>query len=371
MTPHSEVGLALISVVGFAGGLIAIFLRRMYLSDDYEADSRKIESIANGSRPDFTDTSFTPIANIYASIGLGNYPVLASLLGYFLATVVIVVALYGGGRRTATWATATYLLATFLFAGVYLGQYSKDVFLLPLTLLVVLLPRKAYWDVVLLAVMGGAAYLFRDYWALIALSYAVLRFLTIVQVRMRYLLPATSIGVVLLGVAIFVLRGRDPNYYRTSVQGDLDAATLIRPIEIFAQPIGGIVDNFVQFWLFLLPVTLPFSAGAMYGVIMLVLAFLRLIPILALRSRFKWPAAESADGAALRRALALFIAFMAVQALFEPDYGSVLRHLSPLLPLGLIMLQAMPQGAARQEALRGWSWSPRERGGSDTSVSST
>jgi len=306
VNPHDEVGLAVIMAVGVIFGLLAMYVRQHYLPSDYEADSRKIESIANGSRPDFVDSSFTPIANIYEFLGLANQPAIASLLGYGLAIVVIYVAVYWHGRKTATWITAAYAIGAFIFAGVYLGQYSKDVFLLPVVLLAIVLPRRIYWDLILLLGMGGAAYLFRDYWALIAAAYVTLRLLTLAQVRIRYLLTTAMVGAAALGLAIYFLRGHAPNYYRTSVQGNLEAATFIHPLEPLPQPLGGVVDIIAQFWLFMLPVTLPLVAGAAYIVVMLALSFLRVAPLIALRSDKSWPPASSLNGATLRRSLALF-----------------------------------------------------------------
>lgn len=358
-TPRTELGLLILVLLGFSGGLAAIFLRDKYLPSDYEADSRKIESIANGSRPDFVDSSFTPIARIYEALGLGTSPLLAAVLGYVLASVTIMIALYGGGRRTASWSTALYMLGSFIFAGIYLGQYSKDVFLLPLVIVLVLLPRRLWWDLCLLGLMGAAAYLFRDYWLLIMAAYIALRVATLRQLRMRYLLLLASGGALLFGLAIYVGQGRDPNHYRTSVQGYLEASTIIHPFEPLGQPAGGMIDIFVQFWLFFLPLTLPFSAGLSYIAIMAVLSFLRIMPLFAARSQYSWGAANTRDGATARRAISLFIAFAVVQALFEPDYGSVLRHLTPILPLGIVSMQAMSRPATGRARAYGWSWSAR------------
>jgi len=360
LTPRSEIGLLFFVLVGFLGGLFAVFFRGIYLPSDYEADSRKIESIANGSRPEFSDSSFTPIARIYEAIGLGGHPLLAALLGYLLASITLLMALYIGRRRTANWLTVVYLLSCFFFAGIYLGQYSKDVFLLPVVIVLIVLPSNFLWDAVVLVLMSGAAYLFRDYWALIAVAYLVLRAITVRQIRLRYLLGLSSIGVVGFGLAIYAVMGRDPNHYRTSVQGKLDAATFIHPIDFFAQPFSGLVDIFVQFWLLLLPIMLPFTAGVLYLVITCVLGFARLMPLQAVSSRLVWPRASSSEGATLRRAISLLVAFTAVQALFEPDYGSVLRHLTPMLGLGVIILQIMrTQRRAEGWKLTSWSWSVR------------
>lgn len=342
--------------VGFLAGLIITLLHDELLSDQYEFDALKIWRIARGDRPDFVDGSFTPVAMVYRALGMGDAPLAAALFGYLLASAVIVAAALRFGRRGLTPILAVYTVGAFGLAGVYLGQYSKDVFVLPVVALL-LLPKRWLWDAVPLAAMIVYAAWFRDYWMIVAACYCGYRLLTTRQVRLRYLLAIGSLAAVGISGLIFLVLGRNPNHYRTSVQGGLDANTLIAPLAPLPQPWGGFVDVFANYWLILVPVTLPFAAGIVYVAALAGLTFMRFTPFVGASSRRVWPQVDRIEGVLLRRCLSLLLAFGVVQALFEPDYGSVLRHLTPLLPLGLVAGLAMQAAPAAERGIRSWEWS--------------
>lgn len=342
--------------VGFGVGLLVTVFHDAIVPPHYELDAKKIWSIASGAWPDFRDQSFTPVAMAYRALGLGDAPLAAGLFGYLLTAAVIFLATLRLGRLSATWPLALLILAAFILAGVYLGQYSKDVFVLPVVALL-LLPHRPWWDLLPIAAMVAYAYWFRDYWYLVAVAYCAVRLLTLHQVRLRYLLLAGALGAVAVGLAFHFVLDRDPNHFRTVVQGHLEANTLIPPIEPFPQPFGGLIDVFVNYWLILAPVTLPFVAAPLYIVIAAALAFVRFVPLVAIRSAVQWPPVSSLAGTLLRRGLALMIAFAALQAVFEPDYGSVIRHLTPLLPIGITVVVAARHGIRREGTTDRWNWS--------------
>ncbi|MGX9349226.1 hypothetical protein [Microbacterium sp. KNMS] len=343
--------------IGFVSGLAITVLRESVLPDQFGRDANRIFDIASGRVPDFQDGSYTPVGLTYRALGLGENPDLAALSGYLLASTVLVVALIRSGRRSATVTTSAYIVAAFVLAGVYLGQYSKDVFVLVPVLLLVMLPKSVWWDAFAVAAMLLYAYFFRDYWALVALAYVGFRAVAIWQVRLRYLLIGGSLAAVAIGLAFYFVLGWDPNHFRTAVQGHLDANTLIVPLEPAPQPLGGIVDVFLNYWLLFVPVLLPVLAGPAYLLVLIAYAFVRVTPLLVLRSATRWPGARSLDGALLRRSLALLLAFGVVQAVFEPDYGSALRHFTPLMPLALMLIQSARAGVAREGRARPWTWS--------------
>lgn len=342
--------------VGFVAGLLVTVFHEAIVPLHFELDAKKIWWIASGAWSDFEDQSFTPVAMAYRALGMGDSPFAAGLFGFSLATAVILLAVFRLGRPSLTWPLALLVLGAFGLSGLYLGQYSKDVFILPVIALL-MLPGRLWRDLFAIAAMLAYAYWCRTYWALIAVAYLGLRLITLRQVRIRYLLTIGALGAVAVGAAFFLAFGHDPNHFRTMVQGRLTANTIIGPIEPFAQPFGGLVDVFVNYWLLLVPATLPFSAGPLYLLVTATLAYVRLLPLIAVRSAVRWPAASTLEGSLIRRGVALLIAFAAVQALFEPDYGSALRHLAPLLPLGIAMILAARAGRSRARNVNRWNWS--------------
>lgn len=356
-------------VVGFVVGLAITIGREAILSAQYHRDSTRIFNIASGKVPDFRDQSYTPVGIAYRWLGLGDSPDAAALVGYVLTSIIILVAVVRTGRRSASPLVAIYIVAAFVLSAVYLGQYSKDVFVLVPVLILLVLPRSIWWDLVSVATMLTYAYFFRDYWYLVAAAYVVCRIILIRQVRLRYLLLIGALGAVAVGMAFTLVRGVNPNHYRTAVQGHLDADTIIVPLEPFEQPLGGAVDIFLNYWLLYLPLLLPLTASAVYIVVAAGVAFAKLFPLLSTRSSVRWPRSDEREGALLRRALALILAFGAVQALFEPDYGSALRHFTPLMPLAIALVQATRAGVIRSEPARPWSWSGASQVKLDSNVS--
>ncbi|WP_456284714.1 hypothetical protein [Microbacterium sp. JZ101] len=358
-------------VGGFLLGLVITAWRDEILPAQFHRDATRIFNIASGSVPDFTDRSYTPVGIAYRWLGLGNNPDAAAFAGYLFACLVIGVALLRVRRRTASVAVATFIVAAFALSGVYLGQYSKDVFVLVPVMLLLILPRRLWWDVLAVLAMAGYAYLFRDYWYLVAASFAAYRVITIWQARLRYLLFGGAVAAVGIGLIFYVLLGVDPNHYRTAVQGHLDANTLIIPVEPVSQPFGGAIDVFVNYWLLYAPILLPLTASLPYLAVSLAFVFVKLLPLAAARSAVRWPAPRSRDGVLLRRAISLMLALGVVQAVFEPDYGSALRHFTPLLALAIVLMQASRAGSLREGKSVPWSWSGRAASPARPSASET
>src|SRR5699024_6096102 len=98
------------------------------------------------------------------------------------------------------------------------------------------------------------------------------------------------------------------------------------------------------------------------------IAFVKLLPLISARSSVRWPRNDARQGAMLRRGLALILALGAVQALFEPDYGSALRHFTPLMPLGIALIQSASAGSIRSASAHPWSWSGASRAKPDSEV---
>lgn len=342
--------------LGFVIGL-AITLNRDLLPETYNLDARRIYGIASGQMPEFTDRSYTPVGVTYRLLGLGSSPTAAALFGYALSVVVIITALIRSGRRTASLLVGCYILATFALAGVYLGQYSKDVFVLPIALLIILLPRPIWGEIFIVASMIAYTVLYRDYWAIAVAAYVILRIVTIRQVRMRYLLAIGAVGAALVGLAFYFALGFYPNHFRTAVQGHLDASTFIHNMEVGPQPVGGMIDVIINYVLLFAPITLVSSAGWLYVVVIAGTIFARAYPLVIGSSAVRWPAIDTIDGVLVRRSVSILVAFAAVQALFEPDYGSALRHLTPLMPIAIVLMQSTRSGKRRVGRGRPFSWS--------------
>jgi hypothetical protein len=347
-------------IVGVVVGFAAVIYLNWPGAGRTNPDALKIWRIASGQRPDFTDRSFTPVARIYEAVGLGDAPVAAGIVGFLLGAALITFVLLRHQSARVSWLTAGYALAGYLLTAFHLGQYSKDVFLIPV-ILILLVNRRIWWELVALASMMVYAYLFRDYWYLVAAGYLVYRILTWSQARIRYLVLLGGLGSIAVGMGIHRVYGRDPQDFRTRSIGYYEPSTALPHIVPFPQPVGGLVDIFANYWLLFLPVTLPVTAGAIYIVVTLAVAGLRLYPLACMRSSRRWPERSTLDGVVVRRTLSLLLSYTVVQAAFEPDYGSVLRHVTPLIALAVAGVLAMESGQRREGKAAPWNWSGAAR----------
>jgi hypothetical protein len=125
-----------------------------------------------------------------------------------------------------------------------------------------------------------------------------------------------------------------------------DAASVITPFVTWPEPLGG-TSNVVLTWIALvIPVPLLLLGGAYYATLAAVIGFLWSTFIVAIR---RFAHSDTAQQGFLEgRSLSVVLAFVTTQALFEPDYGSVLRHLTPVLVL--MLLYAWRGAASRKLA---------------------
>lgn len=302
-------------------------------------DSDTLQRIASGEYTPLEDTSYLYVGRLYGWLGMAERPWAAALLGLVLAAVALYPALVRA-RGTATAPVYALVGLYVLLASVYLGAYSKDVWVLPVVIVVLLAGRGWRGELAIVVTTAAYASSLRSYWFLILAVYLGLRVLTArALTRRRLVLGAAG---VLVGVTVLapLLLGQDIQAVRESVNLDrvlsTDAATAISSLDLGLGLLGSVVENVVTFLELLVPVPLlaqgsPVYAAYFLGIVLIwgMWAWSTMVgPGRLLDGR---PAAE-ADLRSVRTALFAF-AVVLTQGFFEPDYGSYLRHLTPVLPL--------------------------------------
>lgn len=317
-------------------GYVVVLLREQILPNRFFADGQFIQRLALG-RTGGADQSYRAVSSVYRALGLASNTTGAALLGYSLAVVcVLIVARKCRGIATGWQVTALQVIVIF-FSAIYLGYYSKDVFVLAFTALALLLPRKALAELLILALMFVYSQTFRSYWLVVLVLYVVMRIAyskTRSRARMILLSVLLLVGV---SMAIYITRGIAADYYRLVVNqsriGAEDATTMITPFVSLPQPAGGVVNNLITLAALVIPLPLAALGAAYY----LTLAVLLTFVWLSFYRSLKFLGPMQNMPVAIERSVALIFAFVATQALFEPDYGSALRHVTPLLPLVLLV----------------------------------
>lgn len=345
--------------IAFAGVACTLSLvaRRIlperFLLDDYHI-KLAIESPMAGEEK---SQSFRNIAAVYRVLGLGYDPAMDALL----TIAVFALAVFAAGR----WAEiarfggvgVSVLAICFLCAVVYLAQYSKEAIPVLLVLLLMTMPRHIGAELVFVAVAVGYAALFRQYWFFVAAFYILWRLLLTKTRNPAWILAAVAVLYSLLEVTFQNFLGQGLTSFREIVNDSREGAPVA---SLIVDPLAGngfsMVPSAVLLLLGLLvPVQLFLSGNAFHILSGAMIAFLWITAFTGIFRAKRGPRAGAArefpartkmdSNRSLRatRAAALLLAVVLVQAIFEPDFGSYLKHLTPLLPLFLTLVPLREQ----------------------------
>jgi hypothetical protein len=253
-------------------------------------------------------------------------------------------------------------------SAVYLAQYSKDSIALLLSGIVILTgrTRRGGWCLVLAVI--AYAVLFRTYWFGVLLLYFVyltlLRHLTYV----RALLAGVFVGIGALAVAIQIQFGQHVDVFRVTVNATQARATdvhsLISPVISGGSAIVSYLNSVITFFTLSVPVPLLTHGGIIYLLAGAVVIFVTVRVIDAARSLDSRASKDDADVLQGRRYLSLVLSFWTTQAVYVPDYGSSVKHLTPVLTLVVATLaitdsSRLPAARTRARQARSPSAAPR------------
>lgn len=362
-TEHITPGQFVVVAAGGAALTVAPFMNGL-LPEQYLRDAAHLEEAMGPRHMTDSAASFQDMAAVYLTLGLDRSRILAALLGIIVFGLGVLAAT--GWRRLGSlhlW-EITLCAGSFVPALAYLAQYTKELATSVLVLLILLLPtsrsRRGQWAahlvVVMLCLLYGAA--LRPYWIIVAGLYLLW---TLVLSRTASLL----VGLAAVAISYAVIQPLFRAVLGTGLQGQRDWSNLERAqtgVEVHSQIASvmpeatgalGVLAAMIALAATALPWPLllsgsPFHTAAGLGIAALwgtvLLSILRGTLLTRPAPSGGRPATQALEHAGAvvcadllrrRRAAALLIAFLVVQALFEPDYGSGLKHLTPMLPLVL------------------------------------
>ncbi|WP_018332034.1 hypothetical protein [Actinomycetospora chiangmaiensis] len=336
-------------VAAVLAGAVFVVALRSGLDAKYSSDGTLIRQIATGQFAAGGDQSFRTVGALYRLLGLGNLPTLAGLLGFAAFALCVLPLVRADVARDLSWVTIGLAVATVGLGAVYLGDYSKDVWLLPVLALVLAVRGVVAREVVLAAGIVVYAGLFRQYWFLVYAFYLVLRLATLPGRRGRLPRAAVTVAAALTvtAVAFPLLAGTTISSFRSSINagrtGMADAQSAIEPVIAGQGPVAEAGNALLTQVTLYVPLPLLAEGGAVYlaataFLAVLWFAFFRAVatdPLPSTAPDSPWPVA------------CLVLSFTAVQGIFEPDHGSALRHLTPVLLLVLSVLVLRDRAAAR------------------------
>jgi hypothetical protein len=320
--------LASVPIASFAIGIVVVVFNRTLIPARFFYDSNQIHRLAasGNSSVDFSDPSYGSVAAVYRIVGLGDNALLAGLLTYLFAALVVYTA-FRLRDFVITPAGAIAGSLALLVASVYLGTYSKDLFVLPIALVALRARNGWVGHVAVLVAVALYAHMFREYWYLNAGLYVVYLVVARPRVPRWVLLLLPVVALVALALIAYLGFGVDSDFARTQVndirQGTEDARTAITPFVDWPGPLAPMVNTVLT--LFSIAVPLPLVLRGQLYYIAAAAAFV------AIWVTFLLGVHRIRPGSVGRRCMLLILSVLTTQALFEPDYGSALRHLAPLL----------------------------------------
>lgn len=319
--------------------LLSITVRDI-LPARFSYDGELVLRVAQGRNPYQVDRSYANTAAAYRILGLQNSEELTALFGCAILLTALIIATTLGTRGSFKLRHLYVGLTFIVLGGVFLTWYNKDVFTLGVvivTLLVLKFSPGRWWLIV--ATMAVYAAVFRSYWFLIA---ALTAGLVVLAHRRRdsarrylvRLFGLAQVFLIIFCVAAPLVIGRSANTFRSDLnanrEGAIDAVTIISPFVGGDSPVISYINavltqiSLVIPW----PLLMRGSQYVIYAVVILALWMTLLITVVR-----GWNKLSQKDRHGVHIGVSVLWATLTVQAIFEPDYGSYLRHLTPMLPL--------------------------------------
>ncbi|BAE74259.1 hypothetical protein SGGMMB4_02199 [Sodalis glossinidius str. 'morsitans'] len=284
--------------------------------------------------------SYASTAAFYQIINVGKnsaiFPVVSSLIisGFFF------LMLKKSRADKMTLLDFGMLLYCMLLANVYMTLLSKDFIVMLLIIPFVFLASRGVIGLILWSLLVLAyAYYFRVYYVLILFLFWGL-YIFFARVKK----PLTIIFMIFLflfflSVAFKAGLGVDLDNYRNMVNDVRSEASSFKVNTMIVSyiPGGGLIIGWLNVFVVWLCMMIPIPLILTFSPFYLIIAFF--ISMLFYRV---WKAIavelKNKNNLLMKSMLCFILAFTTIQSVFEPDYGSYVRHLSPLYPLFFYVL---------------------------------
>lgn len=354
----SGLGNQLTVVVLTGAALLVSLVARFVLPAQFLLDDGHLRDAMDPQHAYLSDPSFQIVGALYRGLGLEDAPSLAALLGEGLFLVGMFAAIGWGRIRHMGVISLAAVAVSLLLSVAYLGQYSKELLTLLVMLLVLAAPRRWQGEIVVVGACLAYGAAVRPYWILVAALYVLWRLAFRYLKRPLALLVVPVLAYAALQPAFLEVLGGGLQSQRTAVNdtremaggaaGDV-ASLIVSPLPDAAGPMG-VIAALLMLVLMVVPVPLLLSFSPYHmvsAVLILGIWLTAILPVLRGEMQGRSTPAQPRTRVVARRCAALLLSFLLVQALFEPDFGSCLKHLAPLLPLFLALL---PSSLRRPDA---------------------
>ena len=326
-------------------------LPEKYFGDDaHIQDKMASEGVPTLSAPRLDKSaadSFEVMAWIYRTVGAQGHATIVqavTMLAFF--ALLFACAGWADIGRFSMYETGVFSFSAVACA-VYLAQYSKESLVLLLVAVLVLLPRNSLFDIAFILLCCTYAYAIRQYWFLVAGLFVIIRLA--LATRRAIVVPiVVAASLLTFAFATDTILGSDLNSWREGVAqsrvNSQDAQSAIQDYLPTDTPELAAANAAVTLLFLALPIPLLQDPSVVYVgfAVMTASMWFLLGTITSRAARLGWFVQDHR----LARGTALLVAMVTVQAVFEPDYGSYVKHIAPLLPLFVLVFAARRRCAA-------------------------
>ena len=332
--------LALIGLLGMLGTLATLIWIRI-LPEQYFYDGELIRSLLKAElNPATAFDTFINTAWVFAVLGFNadTDPEITAISSFILAFVPIAACVFAGMRRIQLG--SSLLFSAWIAVGsIYLGQLSKEIIALwfvALILCVIGLKRPIAWLAFTIPLVYAIG--FRPYWLLIAafwflfwwLSYRCWNF-SLKAIFLYGSMFTTS-------AAYYSYRNEHITEIRNRVNELRIGSDVAQSIIVNYLPNSSILHDVVNWnisWFFILfPIpVLQFLEPLQILFFLLTVSTTIFVYLFVVNFRIELTMSTPSQRRRIRACVTFLMAFTLVQAIFEPDYGSVLKHMTNLLPM--------------------------------------
>jgi len=290
-------------------------------------DALHIGRVARGEEAPMDD-KYELVGGVYGALGLGNLEMLVGIV-----TVLLVAGLvFWIFRHNSKLRLASFLMAIVVIglASAFFSGFSKELFEILIVCLVGVLTLDKKWGWLALGIASlvyGA--IFRPYWVVIGLLYfgwlGILHLFRGKHVSIILPIFATMVVGAVIGYALST-GGQDISIQRPWINDGRISGTKINNILPEESIVSGVVNSFAALLWFFLPWQLFVDGSWFYisGGLLIMGVMWGFLWWLFSSEKIQWKRGTTA-------ALALVLAFLVVSCLFEPDFRSFLRHLTPIM----------------------------------------
>jgi|GEM_PF-3335090 len=315
--------------IGILFCVFIAYFKESIFPEKYFFDSLTLQYAIEHPVRERLDQSFSNTAKFYRIFNIDKYFV-APLLALFAYFFVIFKLFKNYSIQYISFFSYILLVVYSAIAMVYMATYSKD-FVLFLIVMVpfVYFEKKSLivWSIFVFLY----AYFFRNYWFIsIALFWGIKLFLV---KKPKLLMLFIPFYYVLISFVYNYIFGTPLSLIRYIANLDRDADSAQTAIAIFIQGDNFFMEAanyFITLIFLIIPLPLLLLAKPLYIVLSLLIS-------LFFYNFFKLYVNEY-NNKEYSNIFSFVISFMLVQSLFEPDYGSFVRHLAPLYPLVFICI---------------------------------